>query len=84
VIASLVVRSWLRLGVLASMLLSVAACDVPIGAIRRKPPAGIDARVLAAESQAPPVTLTGTGGPFVLADVVAHDNALLVFYRGHW
>jgi hypothetical protein len=70
---------------LALLALGAATgCDAPIGAIRRSPPKGIEARTLAAGAQAPGFALSGTAGSFVLSDVVAHDNALLVFYRGHW
>ena len=72
-------------GMLALLLLVTATgCDIPIGAIRRSPPAGIDARVLAVGMPAPGFTLKGTAGSFALSEVVAHDNVLLVFYRGHW
>ena len=74
----------LALSAVAAIVAIAAACDVPLGAIRRSPPAGIDARVVAAGAPAPPFTLAGTQGTFALADVLAHDHALLVFYRGHW
>ena len=66
------------------LLVTSAGCDAPIGAIRRSPPTGIDARVVAASAQAPDFTLKGTAGTFVLSGVTAQENALLVFYRGHW
>ena len=77
-------RARFRPAVLACLVLALAGCDIPIGAIRRSPPAGIDARAVASASPAPSFTLSGTAGTFVLSDVLAHDNALLVFYRGHW
>ncbi len=64
--------------------LGAGGCDAPLGAIRRSPPAGIDARVVAARTRAPDFTLAGTSGTFHLVDAVAKDNVLLVFYRGHW
>jgi hypothetical protein len=70
------------LGLLAALVL--LACGIPLGAIRRSPPEGIDARVLAAGAMAPDFTLEGTSGRFHLADVLAGENVLLVFYRGHW
>jgi hypothetical protein len=66
------------------LLVALTGCDIPIGAIRRSPPKGIESRAIAAEAQAPDVALHGTAGRFALSDVVAHDNVLLVFYRGHW
>jgi len=65
-------------------LFAVTRCDAPLGAIRRSPPAGIAGRVVAARTPAPDFALDGTTGPFRLADAVAKDNVLLVFYRGHW
>jgi hypothetical protein len=64
--------------------LSAVACGVPLGAIRRSPPSGIDARIVARGAAAPPFTLDGTGGTFRLAEVLATQHVLLVFYRGHW
>jgi hypothetical protein len=68
----------------ALVFFALFACGIPLGAIRRSPPEGIDARVLAAQGAAPDFTLEGTTGRFHLADVVAGENVLLVFYRGHW
>jgi hypothetical protein len=73
------VRFVASLGVLVSL-----GCGIPLGAIRRSPPDGIDARVLPARATAPDFTLEGTAGRFHLADAVARENVLLVFYRGHW
>jgi hypothetical protein len=78
------VRARVRPAALAALVVALAGCDIPLGAIRRSPPAGIDARAAAAAAQAPSFTLAGTAGPFVLSDVLTHDNALIVFYRGHW
>jgi hypothetical protein len=69
---------------LSAALLVPLACGVPLGAIRRTPPAGIDGRIVARGAQAPPFTLEGTGGTFSLATVLATQHVLLVFYRGHW
>jgi hypothetical protein len=66
------------------VLLGLGACDVPLGAIRRSPPPGIDARAVGAGTRAPPFALEGTQGTFRLGDAVASGNVLLVFYRGHW
>jgi hypothetical protein len=66
------------------VLAGTAGCDIPIGALRRGPPEGIDARAIRAATWAPDFRLEGTRGPFSLFDAVAHDSALLVFYRGHW
>jgi hypothetical protein len=63
---------------------AVAACDAPLGAIRRGPPSGIEARVVAARAPAPPIHLEGTAGAFDLADAAGKESVLLVFYRGHW
>jgi len=60
------------------------ACDIPLGAIRRSPPTGIDARVAAAHAPAPDFSLQGTTGLFHLADALSKGHVLLVFYRGHW
>jgi len=65
-------------------LSGVTGCDIPIGAIRRTPPSGIDARIAAVRSPAPDFTLEGTTGRFHLADALAKGPVLLVFYRGHW
>ena len=70
--------------IVLTLLAGVAGCDIPLGAIRRSPPAGIEARAVAASAQAPDVQLAGTNGPFALRDVLSRENALLVFYRGHW
>ena len=69
---------------IALVVALVAGCDAPLGAIRRSPPEGIDARAVSASAWAPEFRLEGTRGPFTLSAAVAHDNALLVFYRGHW
>ncbi len=69
---------------LAASLLAAVECGIPIGAIRRSPPAGLDARIVATGAQAPGFTLEGTDGTFRLADVLAKEHVLLVFYRGHW
>jgi hypothetical protein len=66
------------------LLAGTAGCDIPLGAIRRSPPAGIDASAVAASAAAPDFHLDGTKGAFSLADTVSRENALLVFYRGHW
>lgn len=73
-----------RSTLLVAALLASVACGVPIGAIRRSPPAGLDARMAAAGPRAPAFTLEGTDGTFRLADVLATEHVLLVFYRGHW
>ncbi len=73
----------LRILLLVS-LAGTAACDVPLGAIRRSPPKGIEARAAAADAKAPEFKLQGTTGTVALSEVLAHDDALLVFYRGHW
>jgi hypothetical protein len=65
-------------------LAGTAACDAPLGAIRRSPPKGIEARAAAADAKAPDFTLQGTTGAVALSEVLAHDDVLLVFYRGHW
>jgi hypothetical protein len=70
--------------VLALALAGANACDVPIGAIRRSPPTGIEAKVAPPSAPAPDFTLEGTLGPFHLADTLARGHVLLVFYRGHW
>jgi hypothetical protein len=67
-----------------AFLVLAAACDAPIGAIRRSPPDDLAGRVLAMRSKAPPIALEGTQGPYKLADTLAQGPALLVFYRGHW
>ena len=68
----------------ASALVAVAACDIPLGAIRRSPPTGLDARIKSSGAPAADFTLDATTGRVALADVLAHGTALLVFYRGHW
>jgi hypothetical protein len=75
---------FLRIVPLFVLLAGTAACDVPLGAIRRSPPSGIDARVKSADTPAPDINLMGTQGAFLLSGVLAQENALLVFYRGHW
>ncbi len=65
-------------------LFTLSGCDAPLGAIRRSPPSGIDARVVAARTLAPDFVLAGTAGPLRLSDATVKDNVLLVFYRGHW
>jgi hypothetical protein len=80
-------RLSLWISVLATLGVAVAAasaCDIPIGAIRRSPPTGIEARLAAARAPAPDFTLEGTSGTFRLADALAKGHVLLVFYRGHW
>ena len=72
------------LAVLGLFTLALTRCDAPLGAIRRSPPAGISARVIAARTPAPDFSLSGTAGSFRLSEAVAKDNVLLVFYRGHW
>jgi hypothetical protein len=77
------------LALLAPLVLACAAgCDAPLGAFRRSPPSGIDARVLAARATAPAFALDGTLNgatvSFRLSDALSRDNVLLVFYRGHW
>jgi hypothetical protein len=62
----------------------IASCDAPIGAMRRSPPEGVEARAISASAWAPDFRLEGTQGPFALEGAVADENALLVFYRGHW
>ncbi len=62
----------------------VSGCDVPIGAIRRSPPKGLDAHIVSAGVDAARFTLDGTTGKLSLDAVLADDRALLVFYRGHW
>lgn len=74
--------SRLTLGALAFLVL--AACDAPIGAIRRSPPDDIASRVLATRTKAPPIALEGTQGLYKLADALTQGPQLLVFYRGHW
>jgi hypothetical protein len=69
---------------LALAFAGASACDVPIGAIRRSPPTGIEARVAPPNAPAPDFTLDGTLGPFHLADALAKGHVMLVFYRGHW
>jgi hypothetical protein len=71
-------------GVFVFVCVFVLGCDAPIGAIRRTPPEGVEVRALVASSWAPDFRLEGTRGPYSLMAAVAHDNALLVFYRGHW
>lgn len=66
------------------LVLSQLQCGIPLGAIRRSPPEGIDARVLPAHATAPDFTLEGTAGRFRMAEADAAENVLLVFYRGHW
>ena len=73
----------IRAAALTALLL-MSGCDVPIGAVRRSPPAGLDARIVAPGAAAPTFTLEGTAGTFRLADALARDHVLLVFYRGHW
>jgi hypothetical protein len=70
-------------GVLVA-LVTAGACGIPLGAIRRSPPAGLDGRIVASGASAPMFTLDGTGGAFRLADALAKQHVLLVFYRGHW
>jgi hypothetical protein len=65
-------------------VLAFSACDVPLGAIRRSPPTGIDQRVVSSKAPAPDIVLGGTAGSFRLADALAKEHVLLVFYRGHW
>jgi hypothetical protein len=65
-------------------LLGSAACGIPLGAIRRSPPAGLDARIAATGAHATDFTLEGTTGTFRLGDILANEHVLLVFYRGHW
>ena len=65
-------------------LMAAGACGIPLGAIRRSPPAGLDSRIVASGVKAPVFTLEGTGGTFRLADALAKQHVLLVFYRGHW
>jgi hypothetical protein len=74
----------LRFSLVALVTLVTLACGIPLGALRRSPPEGIDARVLSPGGAAPDFVLEGTGGRIHLADVVAGENVLLVFYRGHW
>ncbi len=67
------------------LLAGAPACDIPpVGALRRSPPSGIEARVKSADTPAPDVSLVGTQGPFILSGALAKENVLLVFYRGHW
>lgn len=68
----------------ALAILICAACDAPIGAIRRSPPADIAGHVLPTRAKAPAIALEGTQGSYKLADALAQGPALLVFYRGHW
>jgi hypothetical protein len=79
-------RRWFVLAFIAALLATaaIASCGVPLGAYRRTPPDGIDARVLATKATAPDFTLGGTTGSFHLADAIAKEHVLLVFYRGHW
>jgi hypothetical protein len=72
------------LATLAVALAAASACDIPLGAIRRSPPTGIEARLAAARAPAPDFVLQGTTGSFHLADALAKGHVLLVFYRGHW
>ena len=77
----------ISLSILATVGIAVAAasaCDIPLGALRRGPPTGIDARLAATRAPAPDFVLEGTAGTFRLADALARGHVLLVFYRGHW
>ncbi len=69
---------------LAVLVCLAVDCGIPLGAIRRSPPEGIDARVLPVGAAAPDFSLEGTMGHFRMADAANAGNVLLVFYRGHW